>query len=693
MANLVEIIIKGANESKAAFTEADAQGHSLGDTMGKLGTVGAVALGAIAVASIDMSSKFQAATTRLVTSAGESDKNIDMVRQGMLKMSVDVGTSSLELAKGMYVVESAGYHGAAGLTVLKAAAQGAKDENAQLETVANAVTDVLVDYHLKASDAADVTSKMVTAVSFGKTNFQDFAGAMHNILPLAASMHLSFADVSGVLAEMTAHGMSADQASQDMANTMRELIAPTNAMTKEWKLFGITAQDVQTHLSQQGLAGTLQWLSTVAKDGSKEVGQNYDQALKKLVGTAPALATALMVTGENAKNTTAAIKGIASASTDASGNVKGFGDVQKTLAFQTDQLKAFFEQLAITIGDKLIPVVTAATTFFTQHRAILSILVDAVIALTAALTAYWVISKAVAVAQAALNVVMAASTIGLVIIAVAALVAGFVILWDKSAGFRDFWKTAWQDIQHAVEAAINFIKNLWDQIVGWLKPPVDAFVSFWKTEFDVVKQVVTDAVNIIKGIWNTVTSILETVIKTFEAYWTAEWDLIKAAVSTAVGVIRSVWSALEGILEAPFKAAESVIMGILHGIEDAISAVSSAINGLVGVAKSVGSGIGSALNAVGLASGGVVGADGGGARGGFTLVGEHGAELVKLPYGSQVYSNSQTMGMLGSGGGTQNIQLEIVPGSNSQFEDFMLELIRRFVRVKGGGNVQRTFGF
>ena len=83
----------------------------------------------------------------------------------------------------MYYVESAGFSGANGLTVLKAAAQGAAAEGADTTTVAKALTDVLVDYHLKAGAAADVTSQMITAVAQGKTSLQEFSGVFASIVP------------------------------------------------------------------------------------------------------------------------------------------------------------------------------------------------------------------------------------------------------------------------------------------------------------------------------------------------------------------------------------------------------------------------------------------------------------------------------------------------------------------------------
>lgn len=53
----------------------------------------------------------------------------------------------------------------------------------------------------------------------------------------------------------------------------------------------------------------------------------------------------------------------------------------------------------------------------------------------------------------------------------------------------------------------------------------------------------------------------------------------------------------------------------------------------------------------GFAHGGVVGAAGGGPRGGMTLVGEQGPELVRLPYGSQVIPAGTSAAMMSSGGG------------------------------------------
>lgn len=278
----------------ASYAKADAAAAESSKGQAKSFGLAAGAIAGVGVIAVDMAGKYEASTNRLVTSAGESDQAINQVRQGMLDMAGQVGVSAENLATGMYTVESAGYHGADGLTVLKAAAQGAQEENASLTTVADAVSTALTDYHLPASQAAKVTSELITAVGQGKTTMEDFSGALHSITPLAADMHLSLADVTGTLAEMTDHGMSADQASQNLAMTLRTLQKPSQQATQALAQIGMTVNGLQDSLSTKGLQGTLEQISEAilqkmgpsgkvllnAFNTSKQAAANLQEALK-----------------------------------------------------------------------------------------------------------------------------------------------------------------------------------------------------------------------------------------------------------------------------------------------------------------------------------------------------------------------------------------------------------------------------
>jgi len=226
-----------------------AAGKTSGEAFSKgliLGTV-AVAAGvlAVGVASVKMAADFQSATTLLTTGAGESEKNIKAVRDGLIAMAPAVGIGPTALAKAMFMVESAGFHGAAGLTVMKAAAEGAKIGGADATVVANGLTTALTDYHLPASQAAVVTSKLVATVAAGKTTMQDLSAALSTILPFASSFGVSLNDITGAMATMTGEGIDAATSATMLKFTMMSMANETPKGLKALASIGIDCAATQ----------------------------------------------------------------------------------------------------------------------------------------------------------------------------------------------------------------------------------------------------------------------------------------------------------------------------------------------------------------------------------------------------------------------------------------------------------------
>lgn len=101
---------------------------------------------------------------------------------------------------------------------------------------------------------------------------------------------------------------------------------------------------------------------------------------------------------------------------------------------------------------------------------------------------------AVKVVQLALNLAMLANPIGIVIAAIVALVAGFVILWNKSEAFRNFWIMIWDGIKAAAVDVKNFFVGVVEGIaagwrwlndrttdaVNWVLDKVGALVQFFR---------------------------------------------------------------------------------------------------------------------------------------------------------------------------------------------------------------------
>ena len=105
------------------------------------------------------------------------------------------------------------------------------------------------------------------------------------------------------------------------------------------------------------------------------------------------------------------------------------------------------------------------------------------------------------VSQWLLNAAMSANPIGLIVAAIAGLVAAFVVLWNKSEAFRNFWIKLGTSIKDTFFAVVNSIKTgfknmvqigkdllkgLWNGIkdtVGWLKDKVKGVVNKIKSWF------------------------------------------------------------------------------------------------------------------------------------------------------------------------------------------------------------------
>jgi TP901 family phage tail tape measure protein len=251
------------NGTAAGMRAAGATAYAGMARMGK--SVSLIGVG-VAAAATKMAGDFEAQTMVLHTAAGESVKGLKTVRQGILDIAKDTGTDWHNLTEGMYQVEKAGIRGGNGLKVLRAAAQGAREENASLESVTNAMTSVMASYHLGADKSVQVMNAMKTAAGEGKMTMEQFASSLSTVLPIASANKISFSEVSGALATLTQHGTSAREGTQELASTIRSLASPNNVAVQEMQRLGLSSTDVAKGLKDvdhggKGLAGTFDLLS------------------------------------------------------------------------------------------------------------------------------------------------------------------------------------------------------------------------------------------------------------------------------------------------------------------------------------------------------------------------------------------------------------------------------------------------
>jgi gas vesicle protein len=82
-------------------------------------------------------------------------------------------------------------------------------------------------------------------------------------------------------------------------------------------------------------------------------------------------------------------------------------------------------------------------------------------------------------AQFALNLVMSANPIGLVVLAIAALVAALVLAYKNSESFRNVINKLFSAIKTGVTASVDFIKGYLETVMGFYKSIFNGIAKLW----------------------------------------------------------------------------------------------------------------------------------------------------------------------------------------------------------------------
>lgn len=405
----------------------------------------------------------------------------------------------------------------------------------------------------------------------------------------------------------------------------------------------------QATLAQFKLTGTqIEKLTPLMQDYAAKTGKSLPDAAKDLGKALLGQGKALKEVGlkftdlkDPTKNFDQLMGGLRT-------QVGGFAEKEgKTGAGQSEILKNQFGELQETVGSKLLPVLMGLTRgllsvvgFMQDHTTVVKVAAVTVGGLVAvygtlmgvqrvqtALTllqtegtlAHSLAQKAAALgtgvvtaAQWAWNAALSANPIGLVVIAIAALVGGLVFAYQHSETFRNI-------VQGAFRAVGEAGRWLWDNA---LRPAFALIAGMW--------------LSVVGGIVNGAAAAFG---------WVPGIGPRLQAAAGKFGEFRDqVNAALAGT-----RSSVSVRVST-PGSDAAISALAELRRKAYGIPTGVTIGV---LNKLGH----LPGMNAGGTsswRGGLTWVGERGPELVDLPRGTAIHSNADSMTMVagaGSGGG------------------------------------------
>jgi len=290
--------------------------------------------------------------------------------------------------------------------------------------------------------------------------------------------------------------------------------------------------------------------------------------------------------------------------TDASGNVTEAGKamatqqliMQKTadkagafashsgeVANQQKILQLQFEETQETIGTKLLPVVSQLlemiiplVSWTAQYAGVLVPIAGVIAGIVVAMKAYEIVQGAVKVATAAweaaqwlLNAAMSANPLGLIVIAIAAVVAAIVLLYTKVDWFRagvdaaiDGIVAAWNWLLDTVKGVFNWVKDNWPLLLAIITGPFGLAALAISRNWDTIKGAATAAVEFIKQAVSTVWDIISYPFKQAADAVMAAWNPVKNFFTGLYQAINNAFNGLADVIKYPFKIAFDAIKNL-----------------------------------------------------------------------------------------------------------------------------------
>lgn len=202
----------------------------------------------------------------------------------------------------------------------------------------------------------------------------------------------------------------------------------------------------------------------------------------------------------------------------------------------------------------------------------------AMVANTAATVAANVATKAYAAGQFLLNAALTANPIGLVVVAIAALVAGIIIAYKKSETFRAIVDGAFKGIKKIVSSVINFIvpfvKAHWGLLVSIIGGPLAIVVVQVIKHFDTIKKIAKAAVDFVIG-----------TAKGYAQFASAVVEKVGKVVAFFKALPGKIKGYLNGLIADLKRIGGEIMAGLLKGITNGATAVYNKAKEIAGKVK------------------------------------------------------------------------------------------------------------
>ena len=560
---------------------------------------------------------FDSAMSQVAAISGSTADEFDELRKKAKEMGESTKFTASEAANAFNYMAMAGWKTSDMLSGIEGIMNLAAASGEDLATTSDIVTDALTAFGLQSSDSAHFADVLAAASNNANTNVSMMGSSFKYVAPIAGALGYTVEDMAVALGLMANSGIKAEQAGTSLRATITRLAKPTKEVAEAFDILGMDASDAITNAdgSMKPFSETLQILrekmsdldaSTQASVAASIAGQEAMSGLLAIINASPEDFDKLTAAISNADGTAqkmanTMLDNLGGDVTLAKSAFEGFqitlyDKVEPALRAVVQWFTSFISELAQS-GDtisKIAEIAAYATGVFLTFKAglmiqkavqgfqtaktalsLLSMEIGGANLAQAALNGTLTIGETIvglltgkiklatlaqglmAKGQAALNAVMAANPIALVVLAIAALVAGFLYLWNNCEGFREFWIGLWDGIKDVAQAVADWFIEAWENVANF-------FSDLWEG----VQNVVGSVINWIQENWQGLLRfIINPVGETFNyLYEHFEWfrDFVNGVVEAIKGFFKGLWDRLVSI----FNSFKNFFVGIWTSIKN-----------------------------------------------------------------------------------------------------------------------------
>lgn len=191
--------------------------------------------------------------------------------------------------------------------------------------------------------------------------------------------------------------------------------------------------------------------------------------------------------------------------------------------------------------------------------------------------AYKTATEGASIAQWLLNSAQLASPMTLIIGLIAGLVAAFVVLWNKSEAFRNFWIELWENIKsitsEVVTAVGEFFSSLWENIKSVYASVTEWFSEKFTAVKDAIITVITPILDFFSEVWAKIKEFFTPAVEWFKELFSSVWETIKDIWDNITGFLEGCWELIKVVFTPVAEWFKEKFSSAWNGIKDIFSAV------------------------------------------------------------------------------------------------------------------------